>query len=186
ITIEEGRQFTLRFVEFVGNTITRDKVLRRELLVPEGEIFDQTLWKLSLQRLNQLGFFEEIKESDATFKPDERTGKLDIDLRVKEKGRNQIQFTGGASGIGGSFFGLEYSTNNLFGYGESLTFSVAAGNRQKSFLFSFSVTMIHHCPCHSSVMKLSAPSPLLHFGPCCFVTRAKVEGFAMSAADYEN
>ncbi|MBI3950015.1 MAG: outer membrane protein assembly factor BamA [Acidobacteria bacterium] len=137
ITIEEGRQFTLKFVEFVGNTITRDRVLRRELLVSEGEIFDQTLWKLSLQRLNQLGFFEEIKESDATFKPDERMGKLDIDLRVKEKGRNQIQFTGGASGIGGSFFGLEYSTNNLFGYGESLSFNLAAGNRQKYFLFSF-------------------------------------------------
>jgi outer membrane protein insertion porin family len=137
ITIEEGRQYTLRFVEFTGNTLTRDKVLRRELFVAEGEIFDQALWKASLQKLNQLGFFEEIKEEDATHKPDDREGMLDIELRVKEKGRNQIQFTGGASGIGGSFFGLDYSTNNLFGYGESLTFSLAAGNRQRYFLFSF-------------------------------------------------
>lgn len=137
ITIEEGRQYTLNFVEFIGNTNTRDKVLRRELLVAEGEIFDQALWKFSIQKLNQLGFFEEIKESDATLKPNDRTGLLDIDLKVKEKGRNQIQFTGGASGIGGSFIGVEYSTNNLFGYGESLSFSFAAGNRQKYFLFSF-------------------------------------------------
>lgn len=137
ITIEEGRQYTLHHLEFIGNTNTRDKVLRREMLVAEGEIFDQSLWKFSLQRLNQLGFFEEIKEEDATLKPDDRTGLLDIDLRVKEKGRNQIQFTGGASGIGGSFFGLEYSTNNLLGYGESLSFSLAAGNRQRFFLFSF-------------------------------------------------
>jgi outer membrane protein insertion porin family len=137
ITVEEGRQYTLHYLEFIGNTNTRDKVLRREMLVAEGEVFDQSLWKFSLQRLNQLGFFEEVKEEDATLKPDDRTGLLDIDLRVKEKGRNQIQFTGGASGIGGSFFGLEYSTNNLLGYGESLSFSVAAGNRQRFFLFSF-------------------------------------------------
>jgi outer membrane protein insertion porin family len=137
ITIEEGRQYTLRFLEFTGNTTTRDKVLRREVLVPEGEVFNQALWKASLLKLNQLGFFEEVKEEDATFKPDDREGLLDIDLRVKEKGRNQIQFTGGASGIGGSFIGIDYSTNNLFGYGESLSFSFAAGNRQRSFLFSF-------------------------------------------------
>jgi outer membrane protein insertion porin family len=137
ISIEEGRQYALHYLEFMGNTNTRDKVLRREMLVSEGEVFDQSLWKYSLQRINQLGFFDEVKEQDATFKPNDRTGQLDIDLRVKEKGRNQIQFTGGASGIGGSFFGLEYSTNNLFGYGESLSFNVAAGNRQKYFLFSF-------------------------------------------------
>ncbi len=137
ISIEEGRQFTLNRLEFTGNTNTRDKVLRREMLVSEGEIFNQLAWKNSLLRLNQLGFFNEVKEEDATLRPNDRTGMLDIELKVKEKGRNQIQFTGGASGIGGSFFGLDYSTNNLLGYGESLSFSFAAGNRQKYLSFSF-------------------------------------------------
>ncbi len=137
ISIEEGRQYTLHRLEFVGNTYTRDKVLRREMLVAEGEIFNQQLWKASILKLNQLGFFEEIKEEDAELKPDDRTGLLDIDLHVKEKSRNQINFTGGASGIGGSFFGLDYSTNNLFGYGESLSLSIAAGNRQRFFMFTF-------------------------------------------------
>lgn len=138
ISIEEGRQYTLNRLEFAGNNITRDKVMRREILVSEAEIFNQLAWKSSLLRLNQLGLFEEIKEEDATMRPNDRTGLLEIDLKVKEKGRNQIQFTGGASGFGGSFFGLDYSTNNLLGYGESLSFSVAAGNRQKYFSFSFS------------------------------------------------
>lgn len=137
ISIEEGRQFTLTRLEFTGNTITRDKVMRREMFVSEGDIFNQLAWKSSLLRLNQLGLFEEVKEEDATLRPNDRTGDLEIDLKVKEKGRNQIQFTGGASGVGGSFFGLDYSTNNLLGYGESLALSFAAGNRQKYVSFSF-------------------------------------------------
>ena len=50
---------------------------------------------------------------------------------MTERGRQQISFNGGLSGIGGSFFGLEYSTNNLLGRGEMLSLNLAAGNRQK-------------------------------------------------------
>lgn len=88
LTIKEGRQYRLRYLEFAGNATTRDKVLRREILVSEGQVFNEALWKESLQNLNRLGLFEEITASDATFKPDERTGTVDIELRVKEKERN--------------------------------------------------------------------------------------------------
>src|SRR5439155_20851355 len=121
IVIEEGKPFTIRRIDFAGNTITRDTVLRREILVNEGELYNQELFDLSRLRLNQLGYFEEIKEEDAQFQTDERNGVVDLTLKVKEKGRQQISFTGGASGIGGSFIGISYSTNNLFGYGEALT-----------------------------------------------------------------
>ncbi|HST51998.1 MAG TPA: outer membrane protein assembly factor BamA [Pyrinomonadaceae bacterium] len=138
ITITEGKQFTLRRLEFHGNTYTRDNVLRREVAVNEGDIFDKSLWEFSVLKLNQLGFFNPIdKDKDAEFRANEETGEVDIDLRVEERGRNQISFNGGLSGIGGSFFGLDYSTNNLLGRGESLSFNVAFGNRQKSILFSF-------------------------------------------------
>jgi outer membrane protein insertion porin family len=56
---------------------------------------------------------------------------------VKEKGRQQIQLNGGVSGYQGNFFGLEYSTNNLLGYGESLSVAVSGGNRSKSVSFGF-------------------------------------------------
>src|SRR5215475_989895 len=62
---------------------------------------------------------------------------VDIDLQVKERGRQQIQLNGGVSGFAGSFFGIEYSTNNLLGYGESLSFAVSGGNRSQSFQFGF-------------------------------------------------
>lgn len=147
ITINEGKQFTLRRLEFLGNTYTRDNVLRREVAVNEGDIFDRQLWEFSVLKLNQLGFFDPIdKEKDAELRPDEEKGEVDINLRVSERGRNQIAFNGGISGIGGSFFGLDYSTNNLLGRGESLSFQFAFGNRQKSILFSFTEPYVKDRP----------------------------------------
>jgi outer membrane protein insertion porin family len=136
-TIEEGKQYALRRLEFIGNTFTRDNVLRREVLLNEGERYNQQLFDLSLLRLNQLGYFEQVKEEDATINTNDREGQVDITVKVQEKGRQQISFTGGVSGIGGSFIGIDYSTNNLLGYGESLSFAIAAGNRQKILSFGF-------------------------------------------------
>jgi outer membrane protein insertion porin family len=147
ITINEGKQFSLRRLEFLGNTYTRDNVLRREVAVNEGDIFDRQLWEFSVLKLNQLGFFDPIdKDKDAEFRTNEETGEVDINLRVAERGRNQIAFNGGVSGIGGSFFGLDYSTNNLLGRGESLSFQFAFGNRQKSILFSFTEPYVKDRP----------------------------------------
>jgi outer membrane protein insertion porin family len=136
-TFEEGKSFTIGRIEFKGNTYTRDKVLRREVLVNEGDPYNQRYFDLSILRLNQLGYFNEIKDTDADIRTNQRTNTVDIDLRVQEKGRQQIQFSGGASGIGGSFIGLQYSTNNLLGYGESLTVDIQAGSRSKQFVFGF-------------------------------------------------
>lgn len=138
ISIDEGKQFTLRRLEFLGNTFTRDNVLRREVILNEGDIYSQSAFEYSVLRLNQLGYFEPIdKEKDVDFRTNEEEGLVDVNLKVQERGRQQISFNGGLSGIGGSFFGLDYSTNNLFGRGETLSINLAAGNRQRSLQFSF-------------------------------------------------
>ena len=147
ITIEEGKQFTLRRLEFSGNTFTRDSVLRREVLINEGDIYNQGYWEYSIIKLNQSGYFEPIdKDKDADFRTNEEEAQVDINLKVTERGRQQISFNGGLSGIGGSFFGLEYSTNNLFGRGEILSINLAAGNRQRSLSFSFTEPYIKNRP----------------------------------------
>jgi len=147
ITIEEGKQFSLRRLEFVGNTFTRDNVLRREVLLNEGDIYNQTAWEYSIIKLNQLGYFDPIdKEKDADFKTNEEEATVDVNLKVTERGRQQISFNGGLSGIGGSFFGLEYSTNNLLGRGEILSLNMSAGNRQKYLQFSFTEPYIKNRP----------------------------------------
>jgi outer membrane protein insertion porin family len=143
---EEGKQFYLRRLDFVGNTTTRDKVIRREILVNEGEVYNTQLMDISILRLNQLGFFDTLKQEDAAdVKPDlkdkgpegENTGWVDVSLKVKEKGKNSIGFTGGVSGYGGNFVGVNYSTNNFLGFGETLDFTVQGGTRQSAYVFSF-------------------------------------------------
>ena len=147
VSIDEGKQFTLRRLEFLGNTFTRDNVLRREVLINEGDIYNQRAIEISVLRLNQLGYFEPIDEKkDVERRTNEEEGLVDINMKVTERGRQQISFNGGISGIGGSFFGLEYSTNNLFGRGETLSFQIAAGNRQRSFQFSFTEPYIRNRP----------------------------------------
>lgn len=138
ITIDEGKQFRLRRLEFVGNTFTRDTVLRREFLLNEGDIYNQIALERSILRLNQTGYFDPIdKDKDVETRTDQDQGEVDSIVKVSEKGRQQISFNGGISGIGGSFFGLEYSTNNLAGRGEILSFSFGTGNRQQSFSFTY-------------------------------------------------
>jgi outer membrane protein insertion porin family len=147
VTIDEGKQFTLRRLEFTGNTFTRDNVLRREVLINEGDIYNQDYFEYSVTRLNQLGYFNPIdKDKDADYRTNEEEGLVDVTVKVSEKGRQQISFNGGLSGIGGSFFGLDYSTNNLFGRGEVLSLNLAAGNRQRSFQFSFTEPYIKNRP----------------------------------------
>jgi outer membrane protein insertion porin family len=147
ITIEEGKQFSLRRLEFIGNTFTRDNVLRREVLINEGDIYNQSAWEYSIIKLNQLGYFDPIdKDKDADFKTNEEEATVDVNLKVTERGRQQISFNGGLSGVGGSFFGLEYSTNNLLGRGEILSLNLSAGNRQKYLQFSFTEPYIKNRP----------------------------------------
>ena len=135
--IEEGKQYTLHRLEFIGNTFTRDNVMRREVLLNEGERYNEQLWDLSILRLNQLGYFDTVKKEDATINTNEKEGQVDLILKVQEKGRQQISFTGGVSGVGGSYIGINYSTNNLLGYGEALSFNIATGNLQKILSVGF-------------------------------------------------
>ena len=137
LEVDEGRQFTMRRLEFIGNTNTRDSVLRREVLLNEGDPYNKRRWDYSILRLNQLGLFDEVKDKDAITRTNDRDQTVDIDLQVKERGRQQIQLNGGVSGFAGSFFGLEYSTNNLLGYGESLSLAFSGGNRQIFGSFGF-------------------------------------------------
>ena len=146
INIDEDRQFTVHRINITGNTKTRDKVIRREVLVEEGQVFNSTLWDLSLLRLNQLGFFEEIKNEDAEIQPHPTDPTLDVNLKVKEKGRNSIGFSGGVSGIGGSFMGLNYATNNFLGLGESIGVTLQGGTRQSQYELSFTEPYLYDRP----------------------------------------
>ncbi len=95
---DEQKPFYVRRIEFSGNTGTRDKVIRRELLLSEGDLFRNNLWEISLLRLNQLDYFEAVKPENAEIKRNVKAGTVDILLKLKEKGKQSISLTGGVSG----------------------------------------------------------------------------------------
>ncbi|NWF82617.1 MAG: outer membrane protein assembly factor BamA [Bryobacteraceae bacterium] len=138
ISVDEGKQFFVRRLDFQGNTTTRDKVIRREILIDEGDVYSTKLWELSILRLNQLGYFETLKEEEAaTINRDTKNNTVDITLKVKERGKNSISLNGGVSGISGSFIGFGYSTNNFLGLGEVLSINAELGDRIRSATFGF-------------------------------------------------
>ncbi len=137
LDFDEGQQFFVHRIEFSGNTKTRDKVIRRELLVDEGGVFNSHLWDLSILRVNQLGFFNEVKKDDYDIEQNAKNHTVDITLKVKEKGRNSIGFSGGVSGLSGNFIGFNYATNNFLGLGETLSMEMQFGTYQKLYQFGF-------------------------------------------------
>jgi outer membrane protein insertion porin family len=137
LVLDQQKQFFVRRIDFSGNTTTRDKVIRREILLDEGALFNNRLWEVSILRLNQLGYFEVIKPENAELKRNLQAGTVDINLKVKEKGKQSISLNGGVSGLAGSFIGLSYQTNNFLGLGETLTFSASLGDRQRNLVFGF-------------------------------------------------
>src|SRR5579862_9836088 len=138
LTADEGKQFFVRRIDFTGNTTTRDKVIRREIMLDEGDFFNSRLWELSILRLNQLGYFEVLKaEEAATIQRNTQTSTVDITLKVKERGKNSIGLNGGVSGIAGTFVGFNYSTNNFLGLGETLSLDAQVGSRQDNVSLGF-------------------------------------------------
>ena len=138
LTADEGKQFFVRRIDFSGNATTRDKVICREILLDEGDIFNNRLWELSILRLNQLGYFEALKaEESADIKRNTQTSTVDITLKVRERGKNTIGLNGGVSGIAGSFVGLNYATNNFLGLGETLSINSQLGTRMRSVSTGF-------------------------------------------------
>ncbi|MGD0771529.1 MAG: outer membrane protein assembly factor BamA [Candidatus Solibacter sp.] len=138
LTADEGKQFFIRRIDFSGNTTTRDKVIRREILLDEGDMFNTELWDYSILRLNQLGYFEMLKKDEAAdIKRNPQSNTVDITLKVKERGKNSIGLNGGVSGIAGSFVGFNYSTNNFLGLGETLSLESQLGTRMRNVSLGF-------------------------------------------------
>ena len=160
LAVDEGKQFFVRRIEFDGNNTTRDKVIRRELLLDEGDMFNTRLWDVSMLRLNQLGYFDPIKtegpETDTVVTRNTREGLVDLTLKVKERGRNMINLNGGVSGFAGSFIGFGYATNNFLGLGETLSFDAQLGSRERVLQFGYTEPYLFDKPIQAGFTVFSS------------------------------
>ncbi len=98
--IDEGPQYFVNRITFTGNTTTRDNVIRREMRLVEGGVFNTEALKYSVRRLNQLGYFKELKGDDRDMKVDktpDQQNTVDVTLKFEEQNRNQLTFGAGVS-----------------------------------------------------------------------------------------
>ena len=147
IDIDEGKPFYVSRIEFTGNTITRDKVIRREILVEEGQVYNSRLVDLSLLRLNQLNYFDTLKsEQDVETRQNADAGTVDLLIKLHEKGKNSIGLNGGISGISGSFLGANYETNNFLGLGETLSVNANLGDLSRNLSLGFNEPYLRNKP----------------------------------------
>ena len=137
--MQEGQQFFVNRITFVGNTTTRDNVIRREMRLVEEGVFNTEALKYSVKRLNQLGYFKALeggKDVNVEKTPGE-TNKVDVRLKLEEQNRNQLTFGAGVSEFEGFFGQLSFQTANFLGRGESLTLSLQAGSRAQNYSLAF-------------------------------------------------
>ncbi|MGE0705142.1 MAG: outer membrane protein assembly factor [Vicinamibacterales bacterium] len=138
--IQEGDQYFINRINFVGNTTTRDSVIRRELRLYENGVFDTQALQYSIRRINQLGYFKPLQGPpvDVSFvKTPDTTGKVDVQFKLEEQNRNQITFGAGVSQFEGFFGQLSFQTANFMGRGESLTVSLQGGQRAQNYQLAF-------------------------------------------------
>jgi outer membrane protein insertion porin family len=139
--IEEGPQYFVNRIVFTGNTTTRDNVIRREMRLVEGGVFNTEALKYSVKRLNQLGYFKNLEGNDKDMKVDKTAGKpnnVDVTLKFEEQNRNQLTFGAGVSQFEGVFGQLGFQTSNFMGRGETLSLQLTGGNRTQNYQLGFS------------------------------------------------
>ncbi len=140
LRIDEGPQYFVNRITFTGNTTTRDKVIRREMRLVEGDVFNTEALKYSVRRLNQLGYFAQLEGNETDTKVDKVPGRenaVDVTVRLQEQNRNQLTFGAGVSQYEGVFGQLAFQTANFMGRGESLTVQMTAGDRSQNYQLAF-------------------------------------------------
>lgn len=136
LDINEDKQYFVGKINFAGNDSTRDKVIRREVYLTEGDVFNTELLKLSIRRINQLGYFKPIEGAPQLGQSELAEDKIDVTLKVEEQNRNQFTFGGGVSGLEGKFLNASFQTSNFLGQGETFQISAQTGKRTKNYQFA--------------------------------------------------
>jgi outer membrane protein insertion porin family len=133
--IDKGNKVYIGKINVVGNTKTRDKVVRRELRIREGELYNESRKRESLANVQRLGFFEELNFNTKT--PPGRNDLMDIDIVVKERNTGTIQVGAGYSSYQGFVFNGQVSQTNFLGRGQNLSASVDLAKNQELFRLNF-------------------------------------------------
>ena len=134
LKITKGNLVHINRINIKGNTRTRDKVIRREMQVKEGGLLDASAVRKSNERLQRLGFFEEVHVTpEPTVQPD----IMDVVVEVKEKATGTFSIGAGYSSVDSLMFMGEISENNFLGKGQRLALQADVSATSNRYNFNF-------------------------------------------------
>jgi outer membrane protein insertion porin family len=134
LNVSEGDRYRIGRIEISGNTKTRDKVIRREMRLDEGDVFDGSKLKRSYQRINNLNFFETV---DIIPKPQYKEKVVDLEVKVKERATGFLSIGGGYSSVDKFIGTVDLTQGNLFGRGQYLNIKAELGGKGSLYQISF-------------------------------------------------
>jgi outer membrane protein insertion porin family len=132
--VQKGNQVYIERIEIIGNTKTRDKVIRRQLRVFEGELFNGTGMRVSKDKVTALGYFETV---EVTHRPGVDNEHVVVQVEVKEKSTGTFQVGLGFSNVESFIFTAQIAQQNFLGWGQSVSASVQASGLRQFFQASF-------------------------------------------------
>ncbi len=138
-SFEKGNLVHFGEIRVLGNNKTHDKVIRRELRIHEGELYNGTNLRLSKERVERLGYFEPGQVVFNTLTRKGHDDLVDIEIRVKERSTGTITVGAGYGSVQNFFFTGQVQEINLFGKGQTLSFQAqySADRKQRSFNLGF-------------------------------------------------
>jgi len=134
VNIEKGEKYYVGRIDITGNYKTRDKVIRRELTIAEGDPINSLQLRQSREDIYALGFFNDIKVKT---KRGEGRKTLDLDMNVEERPTGSLTFGGGFSSAENLVGIVSVSEDNLFGRGWRVSVSGQLSTRATQFDLSF-------------------------------------------------
>ena len=148
VKVSENDQFRVGRLEFEGNSKTKDKVLRREMLVQEGTVMNMTAIQNSLLKIRQLNYFALNEEEPIQFDFDADEKTVDLLVQGDEAERTELQFGGGWSEVDGFFGQFALRTTNFLGRGETVGVSVQSGRQRDLFDLEYQIPWFLDRPQH--------------------------------------
>ena len=130
LEIEQGPQVSVERINISGNVKTRDKVIRREMKVVEGDLFNATALKRSKARINNLGYFETV---DVTTSEGSDQKQVNVDVNVKERATGTFSVGAGYSSVDGFVGQGSITQENFLGRGWKLNLAASLGGESTTY-----------------------------------------------------
>lgn len=132
--IIKGKKIYIEEIRITGNTRTRDKVIRREMRLTEGAVYNSEKVKRSKQEINNLGYFEKVNVNTS---PGSKDHLIKLHLEVTERPTGSFSVGAGYSSIDSVVGMFQIAQNNLFGKGQSVRLMAQIGGNSSQFDISF-------------------------------------------------